>query len=85
MPGEGVELVLPADAGVFRGRCSSASTSGGAPRRRGGVPHADDGRRTAATCSPPTRGCSAAQYNALLLMIVLPADAGVFRWPTSWT
>ncbi len=71
--------VLPADAGVFRSRCSSGPPSVGPPRRRGGVPVGIAPCSVVVTSSPPTRGCSAAARRLSALVLVLPADAGVFR------
>src|SRR5690606_18550415 len=74
--------VLPADAGVFRDRPRSLPPSHSPPRRRGGVPSSAASNGRSPTSSPPTRGCSVASAARLIGRLVLPADAGVFRWTT---
>ncbi len=81
----GQRVVLPADAGVFRSRSSPTGRSGCAPRRRGGVPPSGASKRSAGTCSPPTRGCSGRGEPHEGAGPVLPADAGVFRSPPPCT
>src|SRR5690606_34141216 len=73
--------VLPADAGVFRSLRGSPDRSSRPPRRRGGVPLDDAEPTRFETSSPPTRGCSELLGRAGLPVVVLPADAGVFRGP----
>ncbi len=71
--------VLPADAGVFRSRTMSSTSSGSPPRRRGGVPKLGRNAVRGAESSPPTRGCSGRFEITRIAAAVLPADAGVFR------
>ncbi len=73
------EGVLPADAGVFLQSDRGLLIEEGAPRRRGGVPYRLATAEVYAACSPPTRGCSIRRRPAFALLLVLPADAGVFR------
>ncbi len=76
-------LVLPADAGVFRGSRRGWWAASCPPRRRGGVPLSQPLPWGHLASSPPTRGCSAQFAGQGLQGHVLPADAGVFRrhWP----
>ncbi len=81
------ELVLPADAGVFRRRATTGPAPTSPPRRRGGVPYERNSPVSITRSSPPTRGCSATERPVGVESHVLPADAGVFRRPAprAWT
>ncbi len=72
-------VVLPADAGVFRGAGNVPGEGHGPPRRRGGVPPPPTSPAPPRSSSPPTRGCSGRRARADPHAAVLPADAGVFR------
>src|SRR5690606_8130154 len=75
-------VVLPADAGVFRRPSPRSADRRRPPRRRGGVPPLEMCAVGVPWSSPPTRGCSVASAARLIGRLVLPADAGVFRWTT---
>ncbi len=59
-----VDPVLPAYAGVFRGRAPPTSTRRRPPRLRGGVPDTASRCKPFTLSSPPTRGCSLGRDHA---------------------
>ena len=75
----GAGLVLPAQAGVFRGPTSARATRGGPPRAGGGLPYSGLWGAREAESSPRRRGSSAVRDRRVELDRVLPAQAGVFR------
>ncbi len=70
--------VFPADAGVLRPRTARRWPRTGPPRR-GGVPAYQAVEQRAVLPSPPMRVCSDEGIPQGVRLVVLPADAGVFR------
>ena len=64
---QGGPAALPADAGVFRPRPGAANAIWDPPRRRGGVPFTEGSGLTRQLSSPPTRGCSGALGEPVLV------------------
>ena len=77
-PPAGVEGVVPAPAGVFRGRAGSLAGDQGRPRTRGGLPGTAPAQHVRSRSSPHPRGSSPARQQARSVARVVPAPAGVF-------
>jgi len=71
--------VVPARAGVFLRTRRCCVAVGCRPRPRGGVPGSSSRTRRPPPSSPPARGCSGALDHHAVVVIVVPARAGVFR------
>ncbi len=71
--------VLPAQAGVFRKLGPASPSDQGAPRAGGGVPPLITSWAIRSSCSPRRRGCSESVGTCPDALLVLPAQAGVFR------
>jgi len=78
-----VPLVLPAQAGVVRGRRDRRRDPVRAPRAGGGGPRAPGLCESSPECSPRRRGWSVDADRAGTAGLVLPAQAGVVRTRTS--
>ena len=78
VPGVGV-AVLPAQAGVFRPLARRGGRSSCPPRAGGGLPGSAPVVSRRRMSSPRRRGSSATNLAVLVGIVVLPAQAGVFR------
>ncbi len=73
------DRVVPAHAGVFRGRWRRCWACSSGPRARGGVPQDRGSSAGGLPWSPRTRGCSGVSHHREKDPCVVPAHAGVFR------
>ncbi len=73
--------VLPASAGMVRGRRPAAPDRASAPRQRGDGPAGPSHKGAASPCSPPARGWSVGVVYSAGCGVVLPASAGMVRGP----
>ncbi len=72
-------VVVPAQAGVFRGRRGMPLSPSRGPRAGGGVPASTSSSRAAPSWSPRRRGCSVVLRQQARTLLVVPAQAGMFR------